>query len=59
MSRSSLDEFIDRYSSVKRLQENLKTNLEAITDLPEDDIDNLVRIQMILIRQCLEDFGAE
>ncbi len=55
----SLDEFIEKYSAVRVLAENLKTNLDALTDLSKDDKDRLMRVNMIMVRQCLQDFGVE
>jgi hypothetical protein len=55
----SLNEFIEKYSSVQLLEKNLRANLDMLTHLPEDDKDALMRMNLIMIRQCLEDFGAE
>lgn len=55
----SLDEFIEKYSAVKHLVKNLKANLDALTDLLPHEKEALMRMNMIMIRQCLQDFGAE
>lgn len=55
----TLDEFIEKYSSVKHLKENLEANLDAMTDLSKEEKEGLMRVNMIMIRQCLQDFGAE
>lgn len=54
----SLEEFIDKYSAVKVLKKNLRANLDALTDLSEEDKEMLMRMNLIMIRQCLQDFGA-
>lgn len=55
----TLDEFVEYYTSVKFLKSNLRANLDAMTDLPEADKDDLMRVNMIMVRQCLQDFGAK
>lgn len=55
----SLREFIEKYSAVQELEVNLKANLDAMTDLDEKEKETLLRLNMIMVRQCLQDFGAE
>lgn len=55
----SLDEFFEKYEAAKRLKENLKTNIDALTDLKKREKEALLRCHLIMICQCLQDFGAE
>lgn len=55
----TLDEFVDSYTAVKKLKENLQANLDAITELDDETKETLMRCNLIMVRQCLEDFGAE
>lgn len=54
----SLDEFVARYATVKTLKKNLQANLDALTELTPEEKDTLMRLNLIMIRQCLQDFGA-
>lgn len=53
----TLDEFIIKHEAVKDLQKNLRANLDAMTDLSEEDKDSLCRLNLIMVRQCLNYFG--
>jgi hypothetical protein len=56
----TLDQFIAKYSAVQHLVKNLKANMDVyLDDWPESEKDKFLRMNMIMIRQCLEDFGAE
>lgn len=56
----SLDEFVEKYSSVAFLKQNLKSNIDVYCDdWPEEEKEHFLRMQMIMVRQCLQDFGAE
>jgi len=53
----TLDEFVEKYSAVKVLEENLRTSLQAMTNLKPKEIDALMRVNMIMVRQFAEDCG--
>ena len=56
----TLDEFFDSYGATKFLRENLQANMEAMGDsMTKEEQDGLMRVNLIMIRQCLQDFGAE
>lgn len=56
----SLDEFIEKYGAVQHLVKNLKTNIDVYCDgWSEEEKEQFLRLQMIMVRQCLQDFGAE
>ena len=55
----TLDEFVEKYSAVKFLKQNLQANLDALTKLKPDEKEALMRVNLIMIRQCLQDFGVE
>ena len=60
MKEKSLDEFFESYGAAKVLRENLEMNLDTLGyRLTKQDKEMLMRINLIAIRQCLEDFGAE
>lgn len=55
----SLEEFIEKYSAVQALEKNLEANLDVMTNLSDKEKQALMRVNMIMVRQCLEDFGVE
>jgi len=56
----TLDEFFDSYGATIRLKENLEINLDVFGDsLDAESKEGLMRINLIMIRQCLQDFGVE
>jgi hypothetical protein len=56
----SLDEFIAKYGAVQVLKKNLKANIDVYCDgWTEEQKEQLLRMNMIMVRQCLNDFGAE
>lgn len=56
----TLNEFFQSYESTRLLLSNLETNmLVYCDDMPKEDWESLMRTNLIMIRQCLEDFGAE
>lgn len=52
----TLEEFMDSEESIRFLVKNLRTNLDVLTDLDEEDQESLMRMNMIMVRQCLKDF---
>lgn len=52
----TLEEFMDSKDSIRLLVKNLRTNLDVLTDLDEEDQESLMRTNMIMVRQCLESF---
>lgn len=61
MSKITLDAFFDRpYSAAKRLKEALETNMEALgDDLDPETKELLMRVNLIAIRNCLQDYGDD
>ena len=57
--KEPLEEWIKKYSAVEVLMQNLENNLEAMTDLKPDKIKDLMRMNMIMVRQFAEDCGLE
>lgn len=56
----SLDEFVESNPSVKFMKDNLKVNMEVYCpDLTEEDQEQFMRMNLIMIRQCLNDFGVK
>lgn len=55
---NTLDEFFEAYEATQILRDNLCANINALTDLSEEQKRALLRCHLIMIRQCLEDFGA-
>jgi hypothetical protein len=56
----TLEEFFESYGATKKLMENLTYNMENYCDkMNEDDRQDLMRMNLIMIRQCLQNFGAE
>lgn len=55
----TLDEYFERWGATRVLRESLKDNMVALGDgLSKQEQDALMRVNLIVIRQCLEDFGA-
>lgn len=57
MRKPTLDEWVDKYSAATLLKENLRANLDAMTDLSDEQKDALMRLNMIMVRQFGEDCG--
>jgi hypothetical protein len=56
----SLDEWFEKYEATRILRENLETNLKAIAgQLTEKQREILMRVNLTVIRQCLQDCGLE
>lgn len=55
----SLQEFFDSYEATQFLVKNLQANMDNLTDLDDEHKAMLMRCNLIMIRQCLEDFGVE
>jgi carbonic anhydrase len=51
----TLDEWVESHKALKDLDENLRTNLSIYTDLSAEDTANLTRVNMRMIRQCIEE----
>ena len=47
----TLDEFFDSTESLRLLRDNIETNLRFMLDT--DDVDDLLRLNLIMIRQYL------
>jgi hypothetical protein len=60
MAKKTLEEFFASYGATKKLVENLKANMDVFcADMPPDERRALMRLNLIMIRQCLEDFGVD
>lgn len=54
-----LDEWIAKSLALVQLRVNLRTNLEAMTEISELYVEDLTRLNMIMVRQCLQDLEDE
>lgn len=59
MRKLTLDEFVGKYSAMTVLKENLRANLDAMTDLKTSEKNDLMRVNMIMCRQFAEDCGLD
>lgn len=57
--RPTLEQWIEKYSAAKFLRDNLRANLDALTDLSEQEKEVLMRANMIMVRQFGRDCGLE
>lgn len=55
----TLDEWIAKSHALVQLRVNLRTNLEAMTEISELYVEGLTRLNMIMVRQCLQDLEDE
>ena len=56
----TLDEFVDSHKDVKFMKENLQTNMEVYCpDMNEEEQEQFMRMNLIMIRQCLNSFGVK
>jgi hypothetical protein len=56
----SLNDWFEKYEATKLLKENLETNLEILgSKLSKEEKESIMRMNMIMIRQCLQDCGVE
>jgi len=56
----STDEFFASYPATKKLVKDLETNMSVFCDrLSKDERRGLMRTNLIMIRNCLQDFGIE
>jgi hypothetical protein len=51
----TLNAWIQDSPGVPELEQNLRTNLEAMTELTKEEIDDLMRLNMIMVRQYIEE----
>lgn len=52
------EEYFQDTEAKRLLVENLETNL-ALTDLTSSEKKSLMRLNLIMIKQCMEDHGVE
>lgn len=55
----TLEQYFEKHSALSVLVKNLKINLDNLTDLSESEKKVLMRMNLIMIRQCLKDCGVE
>lgn len=56
----TLDEFVESYGAIKHLKKNLKTNIDVFCEnWDEGDKETFLRMNLIMVRECLQDFGVE
>lgn len=56
----TLDEFVESYPAVNFLKENLQANLDVyFPDMDEEEQEQFMRMNLIMIRQCLNSFGVK
>ena len=55
-----VEDWFEQSKPLKLLKENLEVNLDVIAaELSEEDRTVLARLNLIMIRQCLLDYGVE
>lgn len=55
----SLNDFIDSYAVLQVLRDNMQVNInEFCDDFTAEEKRILLRMQLIMVRQCLNDFGV-
>jgi len=55
----TLDEFFESYEATRFLIENLKANAQVYcASMNAEDQEALMRVNLIMIRQCLQSFGV-
>jgi hypothetical protein len=52
------DQYFEQTEVLRLLVENLQANLDNMTDLSKEDKEGLMRVNLIMIRQALEDYGV-
>ena len=56
----TLDEFVDSNDAISFLKENLQQNMEVYCpDMEEEEQEEFMRMNLIMIRQCLNSFGVK
>ena len=55
------DEFFETYEATKFLVRQLECNMEIYCEgiMFKEDREHFMRVNLIMIRQCLNDFGVE
>ncbi len=60
MSIEPAEDWFQKYGATRELVKNLEANIEGVADeLDQETKDILMRVNLIMIRQCLLDFGIE
>ncbi len=60
MKKLTTNEFFESSEATKLLKENLENNIEVFCEkMSENSKSTLMRLNLIVIRQCLEDCGYE
>jgi hypothetical protein len=58
--KKTLDDFFESTENLKDLKEGLAINIEMLCpELAKEQAETLLRLNLILIRQALRDYGAE
>lgn len=59
--KMTTEEFFDRWFITRLLKQNLQANMDAIVGdkLSQELKDLLMRTNLLVIRQCLQDFGID
>lgn len=58
--RNSLIDYMSKHEATRILVKNLQINMEVLAEkLTEQEQEALLRVNLIVIRQCLQDFGVE
>jgi len=56
----TLDEFFESRRELQFLLSNLRANMQVYcASMDQEDQDDLMRVNLIMIRQCLNSFGVE
>jgi hypothetical protein len=56
----TLDEWFENWPATRLLRENLEINLDTMAgkELNDEERETLMRMNLVVVRQCLEDFGV-
>jgi len=55
----TIEEWANQNEHTKLLRTNLLTNLEVMTDLNDEDIQSVLRLHLIMVRQFARETGAK
>jgi len=56
----SVDEWFEQSEALRLLESNLRHNLLALADdLSEERRESILRVEKIIIRQCMQDHGVD
>lgn len=60
MKKMPVEDWYEQNDVTKLLKQNLECNIRVMCDrMPKDERDSLLRLQLIMIRQTMVEFGVE